>query len=129
MKLFISRLNLCASCQIIQIDLILIFSVFYTFLQYISLQLASQYLNNRLRHVFLQLVFHELIIEALSVTFSHSPISMERWQCPIHNGTLETFFWSTMHCDLKVSYFQAKIDENFSNYFLKTKANNKCFIV
>ena len=24
---------------------------------------------------------------------------------------------------------QAKIDENFANYFLKPKANNKCFIV
>ena len=102
------------------------FTLFVLRLKYKSLQLASQYLNNRLRHVFLQLVFHELIIEALSVIFSHSPISMERWQCPIHNGTLETFFWSTMHCDLKVSYFQAKIDENFSNHFLKTKANNKC---
>ena len=33
------------------------------------------------------------------------------------------------HCGLKVSRSQAKIDENFANYFLKTKANNKCFIV
>ena len=33
------------------------------------------------------------------------------------------------HCDLKVSRSQAKIDENFANYFFKTKANNKCFIV
>ena len=32
------------------------------------------------------------------------------------------------HCDLKVSRSQAKIDENFANYFFKTKANN-CFIV
>ena len=29
---------------------------------------------------------------------------------------------------LKVSRSSAKIDENFANYFLKTKANNKCFI-
>jgi len=29
---------------------------------------------------------------------------------------------------MKVSRFQAKIDENFANHFLKTKAN-KCFIV
>ena len=33
------------------------------------------------------------------------------------------------HCDLKVSRSQAKIDESFANYFLKTKANNKCFEV
>ena len=33
-----------------------------------------------------------------------------------------------IHYDLKVSRSQAKIDENFANYFLKTKAN-KCFIV
>ena len=32
-------------------------------------------------------------------------------------------------CDLKVSRFQANIDENFANYFLNTKANTKCFIV
>ena len=31
------------------------------------------------------------------------------------------------HCGLKVSRFQAKIDENFANYFLEIKAN-KCFI-
>ena len=29
----------------------------------------------------------------------------------------------------KVSSSQAKIDANFSNYFLKTKANNKCIVV
>ena len=33
------------------------------------------------------------------------------------------------HCDLKVSRSHAKIYENFTNYFLKTKANNKYFIV
>ena len=33
------------------------------------------------------------------------------------------------HCDLKVSRSHAKIYENFANYFLKTKANNKYFIV
>ena len=33
------------------------------------------------------------------------------------------------HCDLKVSSSQAKINENFANYFLKPKANNKCLIV
>ena len=33
------------------------------------------------------------------------------------------------HCDLKVSRSQAKIYESFANYFLKTKANNKCFIL
>ena len=27
-------------------------------------------------------------------------------------------------CDIRVSRSQAKIDENFANYFLKTKANN-----
>ena len=32
------------------------------------------------------------------------------------------------HCDLKVSSSQAKIDQNFANYFLKTKANNMCSI-
>ena len=31
------------------------------------------------------------------------------------------------HCGLKVSRSQAKIYENFAIYFLKTKANNKCF--
>ena len=36
---------------------------------------------------------------------------------------------SLVHCDLKVLHSQAKFDENFANYFLKTKANNKCFIV
>ena len=34
-----------------------------------------------------------------------------------------------LHCDLKVSALARKIDEHFANYFLKTKANNKCFIV
>ena len=34
-----------------------------------------------------------------------------------------------MHCGLKVSRSQTKIYENFANYFFKTKANNKCFIV
>ena len=33
------------------------------------------------------------------------------------------------HSDLMVSSSQAKIDENFANYFLNTKANNKCFKV
>ena len=33
------------------------------------------------------------------------------------------------HCGLKVSRSQAKIYENFANYFLKTKANKKCVIV
>ena len=33
------------------------------------------------------------------------------------------------HSDLKVSSSQAKIDENFANYYLKTKAYNKYFIV
>ena len=28
-----------------------------------------------------------------------------------------------------VSRSQAKIDENFVDYFLKTKANNKCFLL
>ena len=32
------------------------------------------------------------------------------------------------HCDLKVPRSQAKIDENFANYFLKTNANNKCLM-
>ena len=32
-------------------------------------------------------------------------------------------------CHLKVSSSQAKIDENFANYFFKTEANNKCFIL
>ena len=31
--------------------------------------------------------------------------------------------------DLKVASSQEEIDENFANYFLKPKANNKCFIV
>ena len=34
---------------------------------------------------------------------------------------------ATGNCDLKVSRSQAKIDESLANYFLKTKANNKCF--
>ena len=33
------------------------------------------------------------------------------------------------HCGIKVSRSQANIYENFANYFLKTKGNNKCFIV
>ena len=36
---------------------------------------------------------------------------------------------SPPHCDLKVSSSQAKFNENFANYFLKTKVNNKCSIV
>ena len=32
-----------------------------------------------------------------------------------------------VHCDLKVASSSEKIDEKFSNYFLKTKANNKGF--
>ena len=32
------------------------------------------------------------------------------------------------HCGLKVSRSQAKIDENFANYFLITEGKNKCFI-
>ena len=31
--------------------------------------------------------------------------------------------------DFKVSNSGAKIDENFANYFLKPKANTKCFMV
>ena len=34
-----------------------------------------------------------------------------------------------VHWDFKVSRFQTKVYENFANYFLKTKANNKCLIV
>ena len=40
--------------------------------------------------------------------------------------------WPTFratHCGLKVSRSQAKIYKNFVNYFLKTKANNKCSVV
>ena len=51
---------------------------------------------------------------------------------PINVETAETIgpkYFVAAHCDLKVSSSQAKIDENFANYFLKTKANNKCFIV
>ena len=33
------------------------------------------------------------------------------------------------HCGLKVSRSQAKIDENFANYFFKTKVYNKYFLV
>ena len=33
------------------------------------------------------------------------------------------------HCNLKVASSQAIIYENFSNYFPKTKANKKFFIV
>ena len=36
---------------------------------------------------------------------------------------------SSDHSDLKVASTQAKIDENFANYFSKTKGNNKCFRV
>ena len=50
--------------------------------------------------------------------------------------TLETSIEENMsmsvivcHCGLKVSHSQAKINKKFANYFLKTKANNKCFIV
>ena len=32
------------------------------------------------------------------------------------------FFFSIAHCDLKVSHSQAKIYENFANYFFKIKA-------
>ena len=34
-----------------------------------------------------------------------------------------------LHCDLKISMHKAIIDENFANYFLKPKANNKCFML
>ena len=34
---------------------------------------------------------------------------------------------SPIHSDLKVSSSQAKTDENFANYFLKTKANKQVF--
>ena len=40
----------------------------------------------------------------------------------MNNGTVS-------HCDLKVSSSQAKIDENFANYFLNSKAKNKCFMM
>ena len=33
------------------------------------------------------------------------------------------------HCDLKVQRSEEKINENFGNYFLKIKANNKCVTV
>ena len=33
------------------------------------------------------------------------------------------------HCDLKVSRSQAKVDKNFANYFLTTKACNNCYNV
>ena len=33
------------------------------------------------------------------------------------------------HCDLKGSRSQPKIDESFANYFIKTKGNNKFFIL
>ena len=36
------------------------------------------------------------------------------------------FVW--IHCDLKVSRFQAKVYENFANFFLNNKANIKCFL-
>ena len=38
--------------------------------------------------------------------------------CQIYNSTIE----ESLHFDFKVSSSQAKIDENFANYFLKTKA-------
>ena len=31
-----------------------------------------------------------------------------------------------LHCGLKVASSQSKIYENYSNYFLNTKANKKC---
>ena len=37
--------------------------------------------------------------------------------------------YTIQHCDLKVSRSQAKIYENFANYFLKSNANSKCVIV
>ena len=36
-----------------------------------------------------------------------------------------SIFFDVSHCDLKVSRSQAKIVENFANYFFKAKANNK----
>ena len=44
----------------------------------------------------------------------------------MNSGRCSKYF--LLRCDLKVSRSQAKIDENFANYFLKTKANNKCCI-
>ena len=37
--------------------------------------------------------------------------------------------YTIQHCDLKVSRSEAKIYENFANYFLKSNANSKCVIV
>ena len=40
-------------------------------------------------------------------------------------------FWDDANtvCDLQASRSQAKMYESFANYFLKTKANNKCCLM
>ena len=53
---------------------------------------------------------------------------MDSQLCYIEIESCE-YYHKSVHCDLKVSRSQAKINENFANYFLKTKANNKCVIV
>ena len=42
---------------------------------------------------------------------------------------MEANLLNPLHFDLKVSRSQAKINENFANYFLKNQANYKSFIV
>ena len=47
-------------------------------------------------------------------------------------GTKKSLKHETQLCGPCYSWFnvfKTKIDENFANYFLKTEANNKCFIV
>ena len=43
------------------------------------------------------------------------------------SSRLAGFCWHIYEYGFKVSRSQTKIDENFANYFLKTKANNKYF--
>ena len=51
------------------------------------------------------------------------------FRCVNKAGKLIGYYRVTHNTDIKVSHSQAKIDENFANYFLKTKSDNKGFAV
>ena len=73
----------------------------------------------------------------LSIFIPHTPSDRQARHViarHMHAGLSEAqhaLSWGALrgHWDLQVSNSQAKFYENFANYFLKIKANNKCFTV
>ena len=84
------------------------------------------------RHTSLLLqTYSSSFLEILLYSSRHITLLLQKYSSTpleIHLYSIQAYFPSPQ-CDLKVSSSQAKIAENFANFFLKTKASKTCITV